>query len=679
MLPLPWMVSMIAILMTVPAGEPNLGVNADETIIITGERVRRSVRNTDASVEVFDLSRLEREPGAVRLDDLYEATPNLLLGNPSQGPTIRGQDTTGPLIDLAAFLGGTRSRMTLNIDGRAASYNEFIFGVTPLWDVAQVEIFRSPQSITEGRNSIAGATYVRTRSPTFDWSGAGRLLLDDRGGRQLSLMVGGPVVADRLAFRLAADGRLGRPRSELADIQLGADPDHDDYGLVRAKLLATPPSLRGARFELTVQHMRSQAPQTETARIPFDQRRDLVSNFGIFGNRVTSATLRADVPVRATLTSQTIVSGGQSRIRRYASLGRGEAVVAVADRSIESRIEWAASPAVKVRGGFHGLRTVLDQRIDLTAILGIGRFDDRQTSLGIFGEVEWKPFSTASLAASLRSQRDRQHRTGGITGTSTIPFVYDRRFAFWLPRVALRWDATPTLRLGASVQRASNPGSASVNFITGELETLEAESLWNAEAFARATLLGGRLQLSANLFRNDHRNAQRALPRLFVGGTSSLTWYELYNLSRARTAGLEASLDWRLTSRLTLRGGVGLLRTKILDAGDGDPAFSGKAFARAPKRSATLSVDWQPLGGLSLSARLRHHSGYFSDDLNNPLRKVDAGTEADLRVAYRRGPYIWSAYARNATDEFAVTYLLSPVAAVPNRPREIGLSLEARF
>ena len=86
-------------------------------------------------------------------------------------PFVVGASAGGveALVDLAAFLGGTRPRTTLNIDGRAASHNELVFGAAPLWDVAQVEIFRSPQSTTEGRNSIAGAIYVRTRSPTFEW------------------------------------------------------------------------------------------------------------------------------------------------------------------------------------------------------------------------------------------------------------------------------------------------------------------------------------------------------------------------------------------------------------------------------------------------------------------------------------------------------------------------------
>lgn len=651
---------------------------AEDDIIVTGERVKRSLRKTDGSVEVFDRRRLDGEPGADRLDDLLDSTPNVTLGNPGSGPAIRGQDTTGPLIDLAAFLGGTRPRTTLNIDGRAASHNELVFGVAPLWDVDQVEIFRSPQSTVEGRNSIAGAIYVRTRAPTFDWEAGGRLLTDNRGGRQASAMVGGPLVGSTLAFRLAADARRGRPWSTLTDRQRGADPVHDDYGLVRGKLLSAPEALPGSRFELTLQHLRAKAPQTVTTQAPFEERRDTTPLYGIFANRITSATLRAEVPVFSELNALAIASIGSSRFTRFAPPGRGEAINRVADRSLEVRLDGSESDWLSFSGGLHMLHSNLDQSIDLSAIVGQGEFDDRQSALGLFAEAEAKIAPQLSVTASVRRQSDRQRRMGAIVGSLSLPIDYDRTFRFWLPRLAVRWDASEALRLGAVVQRASNPGGISLNFVTGEPELLDAETLWNVELFARAKLFEGRLAINANLFRNAHDDSQRAIARIFTGPSSNLVWYELYNIARARTEGWEGSLEWRPTDRLTVRGALGLLRTRITDAGEG-PAFDGKAFARSPSRSATLAADWSPLDRLKLSGRLRHHSGYFSDDLNTPARKIEAGTEMDVRAAYTRGRTTLSAYARNVTDAFAVTYMLSTFSAVPNKPREIGLGLETRF
>ena len=77
-------------------------------------------------------------------------------GTQNLAPAVRGVDGTGPAQGADAFLGGTRPRLNITVDGRTASYNEVIFGELGLWDVSQVEVFRGTQSLLQGRNSIAG-------------------------------------------------------------------------------------------------------------------------------------------------------------------------------------------------------------------------------------------------------------------------------------------------------------------------------------------------------------------------------------------------------------------------------------------------------------------------------------------------------------------------------------------
>ncbi len=57
---------------------------------------------------------------------------------------------------------------TLIDDGRRDTYNEFVFGAAPVWDVNRVEVFRSPQTTTQGQNSIAGAIFVYSNDPTVE-------------------------------------------------------------------------------------------------------------------------------------------------------------------------------------------------------------------------------------------------------------------------------------------------------------------------------------------------------------------------------------------------------------------------------------------------------------------------------------------------------------------------------
>ena len=97
----------------VPAPPPRSEPEPD--IIITGERRPRRMRDTAASVAVFGAADLDRLPAADRLESLLPMVPNIQLGSGGEAPTIRGQDTTGVVRDLPAFLGGTRPRTTLQV------------------------------------------------------------------------------------------------------------------------------------------------------------------------------------------------------------------------------------------------------------------------------------------------------------------------------------------------------------------------------------------------------------------------------------------------------------------------------------------------------------------------------------------------------------------------------------
>src|SRR5690349_13180230 len=89
---------------TAPADAPQ--TNPDE-IIVTGERVPRRLKDTQSSVSVATQRDIEAA-SADRAKQMLALVPNVELGSGSEGPTIRGQDTTGALQGPPAFLGGNR-------------------------------------------------------------------------------------------------------------------------------------------------------------------------------------------------------------------------------------------------------------------------------------------------------------------------------------------------------------------------------------------------------------------------------------------------------------------------------------------------------------------------------------------------------------------------------------------
>jgi outer membrane receptor protein involved in Fe transport len=654
---------------------------AESEIIVTGERVRRSLKNTASSVEVVTQRQLEAMP-ATKVDDVLTLIPNVQLGGGTQGPTIRGQDTTGVLQNLPAFLGGNRPRTTLTVDGRRTAYQEFVFGAQPVWDVNRIEVFRSPQTTTQGQNSIAGAILVYTNEPSFVPEYRARLISGNQRERQVSLVASGPIVNHELAYRIAGDLHYERTSSRIADNMVGADPNHDVFGLLRFKLLATPKALPITRIGLTYAHSATQAPDTVGVRRPFRERADPIDRYGTTRTQVDSVTTNVHAEPAGDLKLDAVATMGRGRVQRFAPPGFGEARTHLRDWSIETVADWFPQGPLRLIGGMSYSHLALRQFIDLSQLTATGSFRDRQVGAGVFGEANVKLGGKTTLTGGLRYQRDRQRREGAL---AAAPIDYDHTFHAWLPKLSVAYDLTPAFRAGLLIERAYNPGGTTVRFDTGVPDNFDAETLWDYELFARAKL-GGGVSIDANLFYYDMRNAQRSRDVGIPSRGGTVGFADLFNVPKARSYGLEARADWQATRSLSAAIALGLLDTKIVRAEGAYAAYKGKEFQRSPHFSASAELDWRPIGRLRLSAQIRHNGPYLSDDLNNPLFRIGATTVFDGRAEGAVGKMRLFAYARNLFDKFYFKTLGFPVPPSPlpslatlGEPRQVGVGIESRF
>ncbi|MBX7540945.1 TonB-dependent receptor plug domain-containing protein [Qipengyuania sphaerica] len=327
-----------------PAGVPDKA-DAGE-IIVTGERIRRTTMETASSVHVLEAEAIDTA-AMDRLDDVLMMVPNVQFGSGEEAPAIRGMDSTGVLRNLFAFLGGTRPRATLQIDGRPANYYEYVSSVTPMWDIERIEVYRSPQTTTQGRNSIAGAIFIETEDPTFGWHGRSRLVLGDADTGQFSAALSGPIVGDQLAFRFSGDIRSSTVSSDMADFIADADIDRDDYEAARLKLLYRPAAMTGLEIAGSYSHTRSQAPQFEAVRRPFEERRTDVYERTVGVNKVRSDAVTARVRYASddSFSASLTVSHGDALIRRLALKGFGQTRVEARDTSAEAVVNWKVSPS----------------------------------------------------------------------------------------------------------------------------------------------------------------------------------------------------------------------------------------------------------------------------------------------------------------------------------------------
>ena len=203
-----------------------------ESIIVTGQKIDRTLQETPASVAVITNKTLDEK----KLNNLYDALSEVAnvtgdIGN--GGFTIRG-------IDNQNVSGGGNSYLTsVYVDGAPMPIREIQQGGFSTWDVSQVEILRGPQSTLQGRNALAGAIVVNTYDPTYEYSAKGRVTLGENGQQEFAIAAGGALVDDLLAFRFTAEDRNFDGVNENITRQ-NENSDFSDSSVYRVKLLLEP-------------------------------------------------------------------------------------------------------------------------------------------------------------------------------------------------------------------------------------------------------------------------------------------------------------------------------------------------------------------------------------------------------------------------------------------------------
>ena len=657
----------------------------DSEIVVTGERVKRSLKETAASVIVFEKPQMDSLPAPDRIQQLLALVPNVLAPSSRDMPMIRGQNSAGVLGGLPAFLGGARPRTVVQVDGRTIGFNEFAFSSEGLWDVDHVEVFRSPQTTTQGVNSIAGAIFIHTADPGWRTEARARLIAGQSHRRQASAVVSLPLVDHQLAIRVSGDLYRAHTTNALSGPIAGVDLNKDEYGTARVKLLAEPRAVPGLRVLLTYAHVESEAPQAETARRPFRERRDPVYVFGDFKVSVDSLTGTIALPLGPALQSRTTLGGGETHFARRAPTGFGQTDIQGRDRSIESLLAWDSGGSVSAVGGISWMTMDLDQFIDLSVTpFGTGSFDDRQRSIALFGEATWQAATRLSLIAGMRLQSDTKRRVGVLHTSPDLPLEFDHTDGVFLPKISAAYDLTPAVRVGGMVLRAYNPGGVTLDPGRHQVVRFGAEYLWDYEAFVRADLMGGALTLNGNLFYNDIKDAQRTLDVCFPTPTGCVALSGIANAPRAHSSGAEVEATFRASPTLVLRGAGGLLWTRLTRTLLPTDPILGKEFAGAPRFTGAAAIDWTPLPPLRLSAQVRHSSSYFGDDAQTPDFRITPVTTVDARISWKRGPFTVFAYAQNLFDKFHITSWSDlrdrpMVEVTTNDRREIGAGIDARF
>ncbi|MGI6246254.1 MAG: TonB-dependent receptor [Pseudochelatococcus sp.] len=651
-------------------------------ITVSGEKIERSLRETASSVTVLTAEDIARKPGAASVSDALQGVPNVIYPDSVSAPVIRGQDTQGPNTGATAFFAGTVPRATINLDGHYLNFNEFYYGATSVWDVRSIEVFRGPQTTSQGANAIAGAIIVNTKDPTFTPEAAYQTEFGSYNTKRGSFALSGPIVKDELAARLAVD-YSGRDTfiDYINPNMVPGDTDLDFKSLnARFKLLWLPSAIPGFEAKLTYSYTNTNRPSQEAATRPFGW---------LNSNSATMPSWEQDTHTGILDISYDFSNGFKifnqaqytdSSVRRIANVAtNGNADIDQRTVSNETRVTFGDENS-KLSGvaGLYYAHTKSDEKLYLS---GVSTFDDTKQNLGIFGEASYKLTDRWTFTGGLRYQQDDIQRLGTSVYTRT-PVDFDKTFSALLPKASIAFAVTPDWTVGAMVSRGYNPGGVALNLTSGRWVTFKEETLWNYELFTRASLIDNKLSLNGNLFYTDMKNAQYNIPVVISPGvTQSYT----INAEKAHAYGLEVGIDYRVLDNLTLNASAGLLQTEI-DEISSNANYEGNEFTKSPGYTLTFGASWDVTDKLNISGQVRHLDGYFSDIANSPDYKVDAYTIADARVSYRFHEHLQLyGYVRNIFDEQTPTYIqqnrsvTGGIEASMTMPRTFGVGVKGSF
>lgn len=169
-------------------------------VVVTAERRSENLQNVPVSVAVV---------GGDRLRD-FQASGEDILSLAGRVPGLYAETTTGRIFprfyirglgNIDFYLGASQPVSIIQDD---VVLEHVVLKSNPVFDVAQVEVLRGPQGSLFGRNTTVGIIKFDTIRPGQTFEGRGSASYGSYHTVTADVGVGGPLVADKIAFRLSA-------------------------------------------------------------------------------------------------------------------------------------------------------------------------------------------------------------------------------------------------------------------------------------------------------------------------------------------------------------------------------------------------------------------------------------------------------------------------------------------
>lgn len=536
--------------------------------------------------------------------------------------------------------------------------------------------FRGPQSTSNGRNSIGGAVYVKTKDPSFDWEGAARLGYRNQDSYvDSSFVVSGPLIEDELAFRASyqrlvgdtIDNPVNPPERNLNEITTNR---------LKAKLLWKPSALDDFSALLTYSTNDEKGNSGRKYYGADDPYAFKPVNPTYMDTESETISAKFDYVISDSMSIDVLAS-----VMDYQwAMTTYDTETAAADQfvkmdegntSIDAKLNFGNNN--KTLNGFVGL-AYFERTQDFYSE---GAYpyhgDDTSTSNAIYGEVYYSFTDSWAVIAGARVEDDSQNRDFSMPGSGINNAKLDEDNTIVLPKLVLQYEISEETTLSLSGRRGYNSAGGALNFRTQEYYYYDDETVDTYEFTVRSSLTED-VNLTVNAFYNSYDGYQA------LSSSRSIV-----NMDEAVTQGVEFDISAMITDDLQINGGLGYLTTDIVDAGEDYADATGNELNSAPKITGNISGKYWLTEELSIGASVNYIDEYFGDILNTEERKAGGYTLTRFNVNYVNDNWFVSVFINNALDEEGLTavepvgrsYPLGYAAIV--EPRNMGASVTYSF
>ncbi|MEH8016571.1 TonB-dependent receptor [Rheinheimera muenzenbergensis] len=724
------------------ASQSNLAPDAGvERIMVTAQRREESLQEVPLAITAISGDFLRSADAIRTANDVVQFVPNA-SASATDGRTrprwfLRGVGTNDVGANTVSPIGIYNDDVYLN--------NVYIQGF-PLFDLQQVEVLRGPQGSLWGKNTTGGALHFISRKPTFYSDGYARLTAGSFNERAIQGGFGGAINDDYLAGRISFynEQRDGWVKNLYSGRDVGATKDT----AARVQLLFTPHSDWELLFNY---HTRTLDGDKNPSNYFADPSRNPPYNFGFEDpagidviNQVGDPAERGDADggsvklswqnygysftsVSAFENGNRILTGGSAipvdNARSYAwadSSQFSQEFRLTSPR--EQRINW-------ILGAFYFAESLTsDISSGTVADLPAGTpgrrgtfyerkyFEQDTSGYALFASLTANLTDNLRLTSGLRysfeeKDFDYSYTSGGPRGT--VNFI--NPLEWWLPHAVgsplsidtdynkddwdeLTYDITPEYRFSDSINsyfryaRGFRAGGFAVND-KNTVDAIDPEVIDSYEFGVKSSWLDNKLVVNGAVFYYDYSDIQVLVLQVRPGDPNAQA--VLQNAGTGYVRGAELEIQASPSDNLRLNASFGLLKTEYTDfptvrAGQLTNA-KGNDFARAPRRSATISAeyDWALTNGgaITLAGDLSYRSRQYFNAVtqNNPLLEQAGYALSNARISYitpSENVEI-TASVRNLADKEYTMLATGPsnnaVRRVFAQPRTFALSLTVHY